>query len=379
MTKLKLFVGDCLYENALQEIKTLILSTKNQSYQAQLAQIYNQHYANFGSYSRYFNSTVWEVSEVLVNSPEVQNLWRKDKKRFQINLMFWRLSYQFTKTAFLRRLAPNISPMHRTLLSQIREYKPNVVILTDLHLYPSSVLKKIKSQDIFLVGHISSQIREGTPVDMYDLLLSSFDEYLRYFQELGVESFKFLPAFDRECLPESLVQRDIDCVFVGSVYDGTAQLLSEVKKYVPQIQIFGPTLTLEMKELGLEENYRGTVFGNRMFEILARTRLVINRHGNPISSYGNVRNFEATGMGAGLLTEECLGLNTIFSPNEEVFTYRNIEDIGLRAKSILSSSSNLANVSEAGQIRTLASHTYEIRYKELEVKISSLLAKVRAE
>ena len=379
MAKLKLFVADCLYESALIEIKETIRLNGKQGYEKQIAQIYAQHYANFGSYSRYFNSTRWSITEILANSLETQNLWRRDHNRIRTNRLLWRLSYQFNKNPFLRYFTPHFSPMHRTLIQQVKFLKPDVVILTDLHLYPYEVLKKLKSQNLLLVGHISSQIHTGTPIQMYDLLLSSIDEYLRLFSELGVESLKFLPAFDRECLPKEPVPKDIDCVFVGSIYAGTAPLLAEVKKYVPHIQIYGPKLTAEMKELGLEENYQGSVYGNKMYAILSRAKLVVNRHGNPISTYGNVRTFEATGMGAGLLTEENPDIVTIFSPDEEVFTYRNIENIGIKAKSILGSASNLEKVSKSGQERTLADHTYEIRYKNLEVKLSSLLVKARIE
>jgi hypothetical protein len=377
MAKLKLFVADCLYENAIQEIKDLVLSTGSESYEGNMDQVYDQHYANFGSYSRYFDSPNWSVVEVLVNSLETQNLWRLNQDRNPINQQFWRISYQFTKKRFLKNLAPFFSPMHRTLLKQVKSFHPDVLILTDLHLYPASVLRKFKSQNLLLVGHISSQIHEGTPLEMYDLLLSSIDKYLLDFQKMGIESFKFLPAFDYKCLPKIPSVRDIDCVFLGSVYPGTAPLLHEVKKHVPNIQIFAPALTTEMKQLGLEESYQGAVYGNQMYEILARARLVINRHGNPISTYGNVRTFEVTGMGAGLLTEMNPRLKTIFEPNKEVFTYTDITDIGIRAKSILDTPEDLRVVSASGCEKTLAVHTYQNRYKDLEFKLSSTLLKKR--
>ena len=182
MAKLKLFVADCLYENAIQEIKDLVLSTGSESYEGNMAQVYDQHYANFGSYSRYFDSSNWRVVEVLVNSLETQNLWRLNQDKNPINHQFWRISYQFTKKRFLKKLAPCFSPMHRTLLKQVKSFHPDVLILTDLHLYPASVLRKFKSQNLLLVGHISSQIHDGTPLEMYDLLLSSIDKYQLDFQ-----------------------------------------------------------------------------------------------------------------------------------------------------------------------------------------------------
>jgi hypothetical protein len=312
---------------------------------------------------------------VLVNSIAVQNLWRKEQGLLSVSAINWRISYQFIKRPFLSELIHLISPMHRTLIQQVKFTKPDVVILTDIHLYPSSVLKKLKSHTNLLVGHISSEIHSGTPIKLYDLILSSIDEYCKNFQRQGIRSLKFLPAFDTANTPECIASRDIDCVFVGSMYSGTASLLAEVKKQVPEIQIYSPNLTTEMRHLGLEENYQGPAFGREMFKILARAKLVINRHGNPLSKYGNVRTFEVTGMGSALLTEKCDGLATIFKPDSEVFTYDDIDDIGLKARVILDTYENTLIVSSAGQQRTLETHTYKERYSDLEATLINLLSK----
>lgn len=370
---MKLFVADCLGESIIQIIEDPSVSEKSAIYRGRIGQVSEGHYANFGSYSRYFKAPHWTVEEVLVNSREIQNLWRNEHRKILSGAFFWRMGYQVSSRPYLRAFASYISAMHRTLIQQVEDAQPDVIILTDLHLYPSSVLKQLRAHCSLLVGHISSQLHDGTPIRQYDLVLSSIDRYLEDFGKMGLQTHKFLPAFDKTCLSDETVERDIDCVFVGSLYSGTPSLLNEVKKHVPQIQIYGPTLTSEMKDFGLEENYRGAVYGNEMYKILSRSKLVINRHGNPISIYGNVRTFEATGMGAGLLTEECNGLSTIFEPNQEVFTYKGIEDVGTRVRAILDRPSELNTVSDAGQRRTFREHTYETRYKDLERKISSLL------
>ena len=375
INKLKVFVGDCLYEFPLREINQLVLSKKKVGYRDLIEQVYDLHFANFGSYSRHFNSDSWDVTEVLVNSIAVQNLWRKEQGLLSASAINWRISYQFIKRPFLSELIHLISPMHRTLIQQVKLTQPDVVILTDIHLYPSSVLKKLKSHTNLLVGHISSEIHAGTPIKLYDLILTSIDEHCRDFQRQGIRSLKFLPAFDTANTPECIVSRDIDCVFVGSMYSGTASLLAEVKKQVPEIQIYSPNLTTEMRHLGLEENYQGPVFGREMFKILARAKLVINRHGNPLSKYGNVRTFEVTGMGSALLTEKCDGLATIFKPDSEVFTYDDIDNIGLKARVILDFYENTLIVSSAGQQRTLETHTYKQRYSDLEATLINLLSK----
>src|SRR6185369_9585100 len=71
----------------------------------------------------------------------------------------------------------------------------------------------------------------------------------------------------------------------------------------------------------------GQAFGRSMYEILGRSKVTLNVHAawaGPDAN--NLRLFEATGMGAALVTEEAQNLSDLFEPGSEVATYRTVDE-----------------------------------------------------
>ena len=103
-----------------------------------------------------------------------------------------------------------------------------------------------------------------------------------------------------------------------------------------------------------------------MLRILARAKIVLNRHIDVAEeNANNMRLFEATGMGALLLTEEKQNLSELFIPDLEVITYRDVDEIVSRVGEYLGDETAAARVAEAGQRRTLGEHSYLHRMREL--------------
>jgi spore maturation protein CgeB len=79
-----------------------------------------------------------------------------------------------------------------------------------------------------------------------------------------------------------------------------------------------------------------------------------------------MRLFEATGMGALLLTEAAPNLGELFVPGQEVGTYAGADELVARIRALLDDEDRRAAIAAAGQRRTLADHTYERRMVELD-------------
>ena len=59
-----------------------------------------------------------------------------------------------------------------------------------------------------------------------------------------------------------------------------------------------------------------------MYRVLAQSRIAVNRHGDFAGGYAaNMRMFEATGVGALLMTESAANLPDFFEPGREVVAY----------------------------------------------------------
>jgi spore maturation protein CgeB len=103
-----------------------------------------------------------------------------------------------------------------------------------------------------------------------------------------------------------------------------------------------------------------------MYRVLAGARIALNRHGAVAEGHANnMRLFEATGVGTMLLTDERSDLDELFVTEQEVVTYANAADLVDKARWYLDREQERAAVAAAGKARTLASHTYAVRMREL--------------
>jgi spore maturation protein CgeB len=102
-----------------------------------------------------------------------------------------------------------------------------------------------------------------------------------------------------------------------------------------------------------------------MYKVLRRSRIVLNHHGDIAPYANNLRLYEATGVGALLLTDAKADLAAMFAPGREVIAYRSTDEC-LRA--IQFSKDDVTSgeaIAAAGQRRTLDEHTYRSRMQEL--------------
>ncbi len=78
-----------------------------------------------------------------------------------------------------------------------------------------------------------------------------------------------------------------------------------------------------------------------------------------------MRLFEATGIGAFLLTDAKPDLGELFEPGREVATYRHAAEAAERIRHYLAHPEERDAIARAGQRRTLAEHTYARRAEQL--------------
>jgi spore maturation protein CgeB len=116
----------------------------------------------------------------------------------------------------------------------------------------------------------------------------------------------------------------------------------------------------------LRRCFQGEVWGLDMYEVLQRSRITLNSHIDLAGQEaGNMRLFEATGVGAFLLTDFKSNLDTLFSPDREVAAWRSIGDCLNAIDRHLGDDNGRAEIARAGQARTMAQHTYRHRATDI--------------
>ncbi len=77
------------------------------------------------------------------------------------------------------------------------------------------------------------------------------------------------------------------------------------------------------------------------------------------------RNFEIPATGGFQLSGHAPGLEDYFEPDEEIVIYRNFAELVEKAQRFLVDAGARQRIADAGHRRTLASHTYEHRFRNI--------------
>jgi spore maturation protein CgeB len=112
--------------------------------------------------------------------------------------------------------------------------------------------------------------------------------------------------------------------------------------------------------------HRGAAWGVQMLDVLHKSRITLNHHIDVAEGYaGNLRLFEATGLGSLLITDWKKNLHEMFEPGKEVVAYRSPEECAEMVTYYLDHDDERQAIARAGQQRTLRDHTFHHRMQEL--------------
>jgi len=254
------------------------------------------------------------------------------------------------------------------LAAQIKHYRPDVLLNQDLAL-DIDFLSEMKAHVRLLVGqHAATRLAETKKWDCYDLIISSFPPTVEFFRQRSIRSEVNRLGFEHAVLsslpPEN---RNLDLVFIGSfhrVHKSRTELLEALCLRFPQLKIWGPEPDLLASSSPIREHYMGEAWGREMYRLLNRAKIVLNHHGDVPPWANNLRLFEATGMGALLLTDWKENLGEMFDPEKEVVAYRTVDECIELATYYLEHDQARCVIADAGQQRTLRVHSYEQRMRE---------------
>ena len=117
-----------------------------------------------------------------------------------------------------------------------------------------------------------------------------------------------------------------------------------------------------------------SIYGVEMFQLLRDNNFSLNIHSDQsVINCGNLRMFEATGVGSCLLTEYKSNIKDLFDPDKEVVTYKSKDELLSKIKDIKNNHKIIQEIAQNGQRRTLENHTTSIRIREIDELIQSEL------
>jgi hypothetical protein len=230
-------------------------------------------------------------------------------------------------------------------------------------------LREVKPYVKLIAGQIACPIALQADFRHYDLVLTSFPHFVERFRSQGLVSEYFKLAFEPRVLAQ-LRKGNVpyQLVFVGGItphHRERIRLLEHIARS-HQLGLWGYGIdTLNVKS-PLRSSFRGQAWGRDMYNIFYNARIVLNHHINVADSFANnMRLYEATGVGALLLTDHKDNLHTLFEPGNEVVVYRSAEECVELITHYLAHEEEGSAVALAGQERTLREHTYYERMQEM--------------
>jgi spore maturation protein CgeB len=310
-------------------------------------------YDNFGVFGQYTQKACLlghNAILVVANCRILQKKWAEENS-IDFNLETWKFT---------------------VAIEQVKKFKPEIFFSGSMFEYFGDFLKEIKPFCGSLMAWTSCPIPSNISFKNFSLVLSSVPNFVKRFREIeGVKSELLLPSFDRK-IYDSLSERlkkDIEFSFIGGLssnHINRVQLLTELATKT-NIHIYGYNYTNVsfikrfFKSFPLLKAYKGECWGLDMYETLGRSLITFNSHGEIAENYaGNMRMFEATGMGSLLLTDHKDNIHEIFRLDEEIVTYKSVEEAISKVNYLLSNRSELEKIAKAGQGRTFSCYSFEI-------------------
>jgi spore maturation protein CgeB len=337
-------------------------------YQEQIAALMAERFGTADAYSHHLRQIGHEGTEVVANCEPLQRAWARERGRAR-------------GAAALARALPGRfggrlqrSALHEVLAAQVEAYDPDVVYVQNMGFHATAQIEELRGGGRRLVvGQIASPAPPERHLRAFDLIVTSFPHFAERFRALGIDS-EYLPlAFDErlhdvtDASPDGA--RPYPVTFIGGVnpamHAAGTEVLERLARRMP-IEFWGYGAEALPRGSKIRENHHGEAWGLDMYRVLGSSKIVVNRHIDVAEGYANnMRLYEATGMGALLMTDRGHNLADLFKPGSEVVVYEDADDLAEKIARHLADDDARGRVASAGQDRTLREHTYARRIPQL--------------
>jgi hypothetical protein len=267
---------------------------------------------------------------------------------------------------------------HDILTAQVKYYAPDILLNQSMDVIDTKFLRETKPHLRLLVGqHAATPLPRNGDWRCYDLVVSSFPPTVQWFREKGIPTEMHRLGFEPKVL--SRLKQDgrvFDVTFIGSLYrihSSRTELLESLCSRFGQMRIWGPGVGDVPAGSPIRRCYVRQAWGKEMYQVLHGSKVTLNHHGDVAPYANNMRLFEATGVGAMLVTDWKMNLHEMFEPGKEVVAYRSPEECVELVQYYLEHDKEREAIARAGQERTLREHTYHHRMQELVEIIAKYL------
>lgn len=363
---MKILIIDTYYQRFLKGFRKDNPKYIKYSYQEYKDKLIKSCFGTSDFYSYNLRKLGHDVEDIVINDEFLQKKWAEGNG-LEISDNYLILKLQMLP--YIYRFLGQPKWINEIALAQIKRYQPDIIYMQDLSILNPETLRRVKKYCRLLVGQIASPMPPKGYLRCFDLIITSFPHFIKAFRKMGIKSEYQKLAFEHRVLKKTGGQKRIyDLTFVGSFtpyHKKGTKMLEEVAKNIP-IHVWGAGIEFLSPFSPLRKNFHGEAWGINMYKILAQSKIVINRHIGTSKNYANnMRLYEATGMGAMLITDKKKNLKDIFKVGTEIVDYNNSQDLLDKITYYLKNDEERKKIAKLGQKRTLRENNYQVRMKEL--------------
>lgn len=296
------------------------------------------------------------------------------------------------------------------VVNQIRDYEPDVIYISDIAILSREQLLEIKnyagSKKVKLVGFCFFLLTDKNVmgvIDLFDQVYTGAQHYVDAYREKCVDAKLLRHAFDSsvyercasECrkkevvflgnvflgkdvhsnrldMLKALIDSGVPYSFYGGIYgaENNGSVLRRIKNIIYPSK---EQRLLYLIKNGNRQNHYPNIFGIDYYRILSEKLICVNCHIAAIGQgAGNMRMFEATGMGTCLLTDAKDENAALFEIDKEIVTYSNMEEFRDKVKWLIENPDRAAQIAKAGQEKTFRVHSYRNKALTLNEHLQEL-------
>ncbi|GIK16604.1 MAG: hypothetical protein BroJett003_15680 [Planctomycetota bacterium] len=352
---MRILIADSYYPGFLADFYRRRPDAEVLPYEAHHAALMSEFFGTGDAYARELRLLGHEAWTVVLNAASLQRRWAVEHD--------------------LTTSGEDKAELFRVFLEQVRSFRPDVVYVQELAVAGEEVWRDVRPLTRLIAGQIACSMPSRRTFAHHGLIVSSWPPIVDHFCARGTPAEFLALGFDSKAL-ESLgsIEKRYDLTFVGGiapVHEGRRQLLEALCRELP-IRVFGYGAESLPPDSPVRARHGGEAWGLGMLRLLAQSRITVNVHGDIVVSgvanetlANNCRLFEATGVGAALVTDAKANLSDYFEPGREVRTYASVEECVACCRELLRRPDECAALTLAGQARTLRDHTYAQRMRDL--------------
>ena len=276
----------------------------------------------------------------------------------------------------------------RILVAQVDKFNPDILYFQDPVGTDTRFLKMLKKQPRLVAGWRAADIPKGCDWSGIDLIVSNHRPSLEMGKKNGARWQERLQPGFPEWINTELngLHATRGVTFTGQVSTSHSNRIKILTGGSSSLMKEGTDFSLDYfldseprLPAGICMHARGTLWGMEMYRTLKTSKINLNVHIDlAANEAANMRLFEATGVGAFLLTDHKENIRDFFEPGKEIETFKSVDELVEKASYYLDHPNQRLEIAGAGQrkclekftLRHSACHLDQVMRKAMKAKAS---------